>query len=52
MAKDDEYMDEIEEQGTDGFATGLVVITTLILIAAIILVDLAAKGYGAGTFLS
>lgn len=49
-ARDDQYVDEVEEAKADGLGTSLVVITTLVLVAAIILVQLALKDYGAGLF--
>jgi hypothetical protein len=52
MARDDEYMDEIDAPQSDGLGSGLVVITTLVLIAAFILVELALKTYGRGLFAS
>lgn len=48
MARDDQYVDDVEEQTGDGLGTGLVAVTTLVLLVAIILVLLAAKEYGAG----
>ena len=47
MARDDmQYVDEVDEQPeTDGLGTGLIVVTTLVLLAAVILVNLALKGY-------
>jgi hypothetical protein len=50
MAKDDQYVDEVEEEGGDGLGTALVVVTTLVLIAAFILVEMALQGYGKGLF--
>lgn len=47
MAKDD-YVDEVEEQQVDGLGTSLVILTTLILIAAFIVMQMALKGFGKG----
>ena len=45
MAREMDYVDEVEEQEqTDGLGTGLILVTTLVLLAAIILVQLAMKG--------
>lgn len=53
MAKEDQFVDEVEETGgEDGLGTALVVCTTLVLVAAFILVEMALKGYGAGMFKS
>ena len=51
MAKD-EFIDEPEEgAGTDMLGTGLVVVTTLVLIVAFILMEMAFKDlYGRGIF--
>ena len=49
MAKDD-FVDEVEEQQTDGLGTSLVILTTLIMIAAFIVVEMALKGFGKGMF--
>ena len=51
MARDDEYMDEIDAPQSDGLGSALVVVSTLVLIAAFIMVELALKTYGRG-FLS
>jgi hypothetical protein len=48
MAREDEYMEPEDEGGADGLGTGLVVITSLCLIAALILVLMALKEYGRG----
>jgi hypothetical protein len=48
MAREDEYLEPEEEQGADGLGTGLVVVTTLCLLAAFILVLMALKEYGRG----
>ncbi|MEN8150558.1 MAG: hypothetical protein ABFS86_12100 [Planctomycetota bacterium] len=50
MAKEDQYVDEVEPQQTDGMGTSLVVVTTLVMLAALIVVWLAMKDYGAGPF--
>ena len=50
MAKDDQFVDEVEEQQADGLGTSLVILTTLILIAAFIVVEMALKGFGKGMF--
>ena len=51
MARDDQYLDDVEEQeAADGMGTGVVVVSTLILIAAIIIIQLAMKEYGRGLF--
>ena len=52
MARDDmQYVDDVEEQPeTDGLGTGLILVTTLVLLTAVILVNLALKGYGQGLF--
>jgi hypothetical protein len=50
MAKDDQYVDEVEEEQGDGLSTALVVVTSLVLIAAFILVEMALKSYGRGLF--
>lgn len=53
MARDDQYVDEVEtESKSDGLGTGLVIVTTLVLIAAIIVVQLALKEYERGIFFS
>jgi hypothetical protein len=48
MAKEDQYVDDVEEETGDGFGSALVILTTLVLITAIILLQLALKEYGAG----
>lgn len=48
MAKDDQFVDEVEESSGDGMATMLVVLTTLVLVAGIVLVQMALKEYGRG----
>jgi hypothetical protein len=50
MAKDDQFVDEVDQPTTDGMGTSLVIITTLVLIAAFIIVQMALKGYGEGMF--
>lgn len=51
MAKDEEVLDDVQEgPKNDGFVTGVVVITTLVLIAAFIIVEMALKDYGIGLF--
>lgn len=50
MAREDQFVDEAEEQGGDGLGAALVFVTTLVLIAAIIVVHMAMKGYGDGIF--
>jgi hypothetical protein len=50
MARDDQFVDDVEETTSDGLGTALVVVTTLVLIAAILLVNMALKGYGGGIF--
>ncbi len=53
MVNEDQYLDEMEEQeGADGLGTALVVVTTLLLLAAFIVIEMALKGYGAGLFFS
>ena len=49
MARDD-FVDETEEAPSDALGTGLIVVTTLVLIAAIIIVNIALKDYGANWF--
>jgi hypothetical protein len=48
MARDEQYIDETEEQKGDGLGNALVIITTLVILVAIILVQMASKDYGAG----
>ena len=48
MAREDQYVDDTEEQAPDGLGSALVIVTTLVIIVAIILVQMAAKDYGAG----
>ena len=50
MAKDDQYVDEVEAPAGDGLGTSLVIVTTLVLIAACVIVWMAMKDYGAGPF--
>jgi hypothetical protein len=51
MAKDEEVLDDVQEgPKSDGFVTGVVVITTLVMIIAFVLVELALKEYGIGLF--
>ena len=48
MAKD-EFIEESEGAGTDMLGTGLVLVTTLVLIVAFILIEMALGDlYGAG----
>ncbi len=44
----EEYMDEAEGEQSDGLGSGLVVVTTLVLIAAFFMVLLALKSYERG----
>jgi hypothetical protein len=46
----EEYLDDFEGPQSDGLGSGLVVVTTLVLIAAFIMVELALKSYGRGLF--
>ena len=48
MAREEQYIDETEEQATDGLGSALVIVTTLVILVAVILVQMAAKEYGAG----
>lgn len=41
MAREEQYIDETEEQETDGLGNTLVIVTTLVVVAAIILVQMA-----------
>ena len=50
MAKDDQFVDEVEPTQTDGMGTSLVIVTTLVMFAALIVVWMAMKDYGAGPF--
>ena len=51
MAREDQFVDEVEEQAADdGLGSALVIVTTLVLIAAIIIVEYALKDYGRGLF--
>jgi hypothetical protein len=51
MAREDQFVDDVEEtEASDGLGTSLVVVTTLVLIVAIILVNMALQGYGKGLF--
>ena len=50
MARDDQFVDEVEEKQTDGLGSSLVIVTTLVLIVSLILVWMAMKDYGAGPF--
>jgi hypothetical protein len=47
MARDD-FVDDVEEAPSDGLGTGLVLVTTLVLIAAYIIVNMALKEFGVG----
>ena len=49
MAKE-EYLDDIEEEPTDNLVTGLVLVTSLVLLVAFILVEMGLKEYGRGLF--
>ena len=44
----EEYMDEVYGPETDGLGSGLVIVTTLVLIAAFFMVLLALKSYERG----
>lgn len=44
----DEYMDEDDGPQSDGLGSGLVIVTTLVLIAAFMMVMLALKSYERG----
>ena len=46
----DDYMDEYDAPQSDGLGTGLVICTSLVLIVAFILVEMALKTYGRGLF--
>ena len=46
----EEYLDEIEGSQSDGLGSGLIVLTSLVLIAAFIMVELALETYGRGLF--
>jgi hypothetical protein len=48
----EEYMDEVEGPQSDGLGSGLVIVTSLVLIAAFIMVELALETYGRGLFAS
>ena len=48
MSNEEQY--ELEEKKSDGLVTGLVVVTTLVLIAAILVVQYAMQDYAAGLF--
>ena len=50
MSNEDQYLDDAEVKKSDGLVTGLVVATTLVLIAAILIVQYAMQAYGAGLF--
>jgi hypothetical protein len=51
MAKEEEVLEEVQEgPKTDGFVTGVVVVTTLVLLVAFIIMELALKEYGLGLF--
>lgn len=51
MAKEEEVLDDVQEgPKTDSFVTGVVVVTTLVLLAAFIFMELALKEYGLGLF--
>lgn len=44
----EEYMDEVDGPESDGLGSGLVIVTTLVLIAAFFMVLLALKSYERG----
>ena len=44
----EEYMDEVDGPQSDGLGSGLVIVTTLVLIAAFFMVLLALKSYERG----
>jgi hypothetical protein len=47
MAREDDYIEPIEEESkSDGLGTGLVVVTTLVLLAAYVIVEMALHEYG------
>ena len=46
----EEYMEEVDGPQSDGLGSGLIIVTTLVLIAAFIMVELALKSYGRGLF--
>jgi hypothetical protein len=49
MAREDQFVDDVEEtEVSDGLGTSLIVVTTLVLIVAFLLVEMALKGYGRG----
>jgi hypothetical protein len=48
MAKDDFIEEPGEDSGSDMLGTGLVIITTLVLITAFILVEMSLATYGRG----
>ncbi len=50
MARDDQYVDDVEDQQADGLGSALVVLTTLILLTGFILVEQALATYGVGLF--
>ncbi len=50
MAREDQFVDDVEEAKEDGLGNALIIVTTLVLIAAFIVVELALKGYGKGLF--
>ena len=50
MAKDDQFVDDVDEPKGDAFGSALVVVTTLVLIAAFLVVEFALKPYGVGMF--
>jgi hypothetical protein len=50
MAKEDQYLDDIEEAPADNLVTGLVLVTALVLLVAFILVEMGLKEYGRGMF--
>ncbi len=47
MARDD-FVDDVEEDASDGLGSGLIIVTTLVLFAAFIIVQMALKEYGVG----
>ena len=48
MAKDDFIEEPIEDSGADMLGTGLVIITTLVLITAFVLIEMSLAEYGRG----
>jgi hypothetical protein len=52
MAREEQFeeLEEQEGQASDGLGTALVVITSLIMVVAFIIVEMALKEYGRGLF--